>query len=318
MDQETELNIEKCKEEIIDNIDIGKCERSNVCKHLVISGGGITGFSYYGALKQSSKQNIWNIENIKTIYGTSIGAILACILALKYDWEVLDNYLINRPWQNVFKYDMYTIIESIQTRGIFNVKVIEETFAPLLAGKDLNKDITLLEFFEWSGIEVHIIAVELLTFKLVDFSYKTHPEWRIVDAIYCSSSLPVVMSPFYKGGDIYFDGGFLSNYPVDECIKNGSNPDEILGIARILLESDKIPEMTVESNLLDYILTLISKIGENIVLLPKLHAIKIEYVVPSTPLSISNIFKTVNSAEERERLIKIGIDYVKSIDIQGK
>jgi predicted acylesterase/phospholipase RssA len=280
------------------------------CKHLVISGGGITGFSYYGALKESSKRNVWNIDNIKTIYGTSIGSILACMLALKYDWEVLDNYIINRPWQHIFKYDMYTILDSIQNRGIFTVKVIEETFEPLLAGKDLNKDITLLEFYEWSGIEIHIISIELLSFKLIDFSHKTHPEWRLVDAIYCSSSLPVVMSPFYKDSCIYCDGGFLSNYPVIECIKNGADPSEIMGIARILLDNDKVPEMTEESNLLDYIITLISKICENIVLLPKLQKINIEYIIPSTPLSISNIFKTVNSIEERERLIKIGVDYV--------
>jgi hypothetical protein len=289
-------------------------ERSNSCKHLVISGGGITGFSYYGALKESSKSNIWNIDNIKTIYGTSIGSILACMIALKYDWDDLDNYIINRPWQHIFKYDMYTIIDSIQKRGIFNVKVIEETFAPLFAGKDLNKDITLLEFFEWSGIEIHIISVELLSFKMVDFSYKTHPDWRIVDAMYCSSALPVVMSPFYKDNCIYCDGGFLSNYPVEECIKNGATPEEIIGIARFVLDTNKIPEMTEESNLLDYVLTLISKVCENIVLLPKLNAIKTEYFIPSTTLSIANIFKTMNNCEERQRLIKIGVDYVIGLD----
>ena len=287
-------------------------QKSKLCKHLVISGGGITGFSYYGALKESANRNIWNIDNIKTIYGTSIGSILACILALKYDWDVLDNYFINRPWQNIFKYDMYTIFDSINKRGIFDIKVIDELFSPLFAGKDLSKDITMQEFFEWSGIEIHIISVELLSFKIVDFSYKTHPEWRLIDAIYCSSSLPVVMSPFYKNNNVYCDGGFLANYPLKECIENGADPDEILGIARVVFADNQKNEITGESNLLDYIILIVSRVCENIILLPKKNIIKTEYNVPSTALSISNIFKTVNSVEKREKLIKTGVDYVKN------
>jgi hypothetical protein len=31
-------------------------------KHLVISGGGAAGFSFYGALKNTHHHNIWNME----------------------------------------------------------------------------------------------------------------------------------------------------------------------------------------------------------------------------------------------------------------
>ena len=82
-------------------------------ENIVISGGGLTLFTYYGILKESSKSNVWNINDIKTIYGTSAGAILSVLLCLKYDWETLDNYIINRPWEKVFNVDMYLLFETI-------------------------------------------------------------------------------------------------------------------------------------------------------------------------------------------------------------
>jgi predicted acylesterase/phospholipase RssA len=109
---------------------------TNTIKHLVISGGGVTGFSFFGSLRESSERNIWNIENIETIYGTSIGALIGVMLALKYDWNTLETYLVNRPWQNVFKVDMYSIIGSIQDRGIFQLSMIKELLTPLFLGKE--------------------------------------------------------------------------------------------------------------------------------------------------------------------------------------
>jgi len=154
---------------------------ANTIKHLVISGGGINGFVFYGVLKETCHQNIWNMNYSKTIYCTSIGSVLAVMLSLKYDWPTIDDYLIKRPWHQVYKFDMYSIMDSFQKRGIFNVKVIEETFLPLFKGKDVSIDITMKEFYEMSGIELHIITTETNEFVKVDISHKTHPDWRVVD-----------------------------------------------------------------------------------------------------------------------------------------
>ena len=55
-----------------------------IIKHLVISGGGAAGFSYYGVLKQTQLRGLWHSENIKTIYATSAGTFLAVILSLGF------------------------------------------------------------------------------------------------------------------------------------------------------------------------------------------------------------------------------------------
>ena len=48
-------------------------------EHIILSGGGPTGFITYGVLKHLSKENYWNLNKIKTIYGTSIGAFVGVI-----------------------------------------------------------------------------------------------------------------------------------------------------------------------------------------------------------------------------------------------
>ena len=68
-------------------------------KNIVIPGGGALGFQYLGALQKLEKENFWKIENIESIYGTSVGAIIGAFICLKYDWETLNKYIIERPWQ---------------------------------------------------------------------------------------------------------------------------------------------------------------------------------------------------------------------------
>ena len=53
-------------------------------------------------LRECHNRKLWKLEDIETIYGTSVGSIIAVILALDYDWDTLDDYLIKRPWNNVF------------------------------------------------------------------------------------------------------------------------------------------------------------------------------------------------------------------------
>ena len=83
------------------NATNAKIQRPNI-KHIVVGGGGTTGFMTFGALKFLQENDFWNISNIKTIYGTSVGSIVATSIALKYDWDTLLTYFIRRPWNKLY------------------------------------------------------------------------------------------------------------------------------------------------------------------------------------------------------------------------
>ena len=281
-----------------------------IIKHIVCSGGGVTGFAFYGAIKESYKQGIWHIDNINTIYGTSVGSIFAVILTLKYDWDTLDDYLIKRPWQNVFKFNLYSIFESLQRRGIFGRETIVDLFLPLFNGKDISIDITMLELYELTQIEVHMFTTDINIFHITDISYKTHPNWKVVDAVYSSCAIPIIFSPFFKDNSCYCDGGLLTNYPLKECINNGAAQEEVIGLCHIY-NNDHIEAVNTDSSLLDYVMTIIKKLL-GVTLSANSYNIAKEFRISSPSISIYDIVNTTSDINERIRLIQQGIDCVKT------
>jgi len=282
----------------------------NVIQHIVIAGGGATGLSYYGILKETHNKGVWKYENIKSIYGTSVGAVIAIILCLNYDWTTIDDYLIKRPWQNVYKFNMYSIIESYHKRGIFDIKVLEETFSPLFKGKDISLDITMKEFYELTNIEIHIFATEIVSNQLIDFSYKTHPDWKVIEVVYSSACLPVMFSPYFKEDGCYCDGGVIENYSLEKCINNGANPNEILGLRKENIITNK-HSMDEKTSLIDFLSILLRNYTNKLLILNKTRNIPNEYIVHSEPTSLYNMSVFLNDAEERIKLINLGIEMVK-------
>jgi len=276
-------------------------------KHIVCSGGGVTGLCFYGVLKNLNLSGFWNIENIETIYGTSVGSLVATILALKYDWDILDNYFINRPWKNVFKINMSTILDVFHTKGFFNHKMFVEIFSPLFSGKDISIDVTMKEFFEITNIEMHIFVIEVNQFHIVDVSHKTHPDWKVIDAVYSSCAIPLIFSPHFKEQQCYVDGGILMNYPVDYCIKNGASADEVLGIRGY---RDYITPVLQEHSIFDFIIYLVNKTHKRLLNVPN-EKITHEIRISMKETTIQLISDVANSMEERIKLIEEGVELSK-------
>jgi NTE family protein len=279
-------------------------------EHIVIAGGGASGICIYGVLRESHKSGFWNINNIKTIYGTSVGAIIAIFIALHYSWDDLDEYILKRPWQNVFKFDIKSLLYAYDNRGIFDKKIIEELLVPLLKGKDLDTTTTLLELYQKTNIEIHVTTAELNEYELIDISYKTHPEWSVIDAVYCSASLPLLFSPVLQEDKCYVDGGTIMNYPLSLCVNNigGEHLDSIFGIN--LAKADKsVNRVTSESNLFDHISILLNKVYERACYThAPVYNIKHEIIIDNVMASIYDIIDASSSYEQRLSLITTGVE----------
>jgi predicted acylesterase/phospholipase RssA len=235
-----------------------------VIKHLIISGGGPTGLLSYGAAKYLEKNKFWNIDNIESIYGTSIGAIIGVILSLKHNWETIDDYIVKCPWNTVLPLNttFHDVLNIYTNKGIIPEDFFDIIMKPLLLSKDLSLETTMSELFEYNKIEIHVMSVELNKFKLTNISYKTHPNLKVMDAIKMSCAFPVIFSPKIiepcgDGGDkpcvqCYIDGGIMSNYPVNICIEDQKcDLNEILGFRNIWEKyNDTINN---DSNLVDFL-----------------------------------------------------------------
>jgi len=146
-----------------------------VIKHLVLSGGGPTGLITYGAARYLSKEGYWNISNIETIYGCSIGAFMGIILTLKYDWDWLDDYLEKRPWEKIADdIGVAEILQIYEKKGILDTDFIIKALGPLLSAKDIDINISLEDFYKITNIEIHLFCVDINPEEItkIDLSYK--------------------------------------------------------------------------------------------------------------------------------------------------
>lgn len=276
-------------------------------QHIVIPGGAIYGLSYYGSLKYLAQNNAIQFENIKTIHSTSVGSIIGTILALKFEWDIVDNYFINRPWNEVFKFSFTSIISCYRNNGFFDISVIKDIFLPLFSAKDISIDITMKEFYDVTGIELHFFSVNMSSFSIVDINYETFPEWSVVESVYASSCAPVLFKPFKKNGVWYSDGGILANCPLKQLCESKINPkhDEILNI---ITECKETSTNTFDTyNLLNYIFDLIYKVINKIQ--PNYNTDKIidyEISITQTIVPVYDVFSIANSPQQRTNLIEHG------------
>lgn len=288
-------------------------------KYLVLSGGGPLGFQYLGTLQHLNEKNFWEIENIKSIYATSAGAIVATFLALKYDWETINQYIIERPWHEIFTLSGKQIVEAYYNKGLYNKKIFEIVFKPLLEAKDLSLTITMKELYDITKIDLHFFTFELNSFKTVELNYKSHPDLLIVDAIAMSCAIPGLFMPECINKECYIDGGVMANYPLNFCLQNDVEKDEILGLNYAIVKdskviSDNCNHITDESSILDFVLGFSINAMNFITNIIKAKNIPYEiiYKLSETPLSLYYIKKSIQSMEMRKEFIDKG--YAKGVE----
>jgi predicted acylesterase/phospholipase RssA len=273
-------------------------------KHLVISGGGPIMIQIMSAIQELERKDFLNLENIETIYGTSAGAIIGIMISLKFDWETLNDYIIKRPWHDVFPIKVQNILDAYTKKGIFDIKTIEKCFKPLFDAKDIPLDINMADFYELTKIELHMFSFEVNEYKLVDISYKTHPDLKLLQAIQMTSALPILVTPVFIEDKCFIDGGIGCNYPLSFCIDSGKEPDEVLGFKNKY--SDERSYINRESTLLDYILSFLYKAIFNIHNNYIQPIIKNEVICDASYLTIDVFKSTLSNIDVRRELFEKG------------
>lgn len=234
-------------------------------KHMVLSGGGPAGFLTYGAARHLAKSDFWSLQNIETIYGTSIGSYMGVVFSLGYEWDWLDDYFIKRPWDKLVELNPLTFFEIYQTKGLLNADFIKETISPLFTAKELSPDITMKELFEYNHISIHIYTTEINGYHLekVCLSHESHPDLPVITALAMSMAYPFAFAPVCIDDKCYIDGGLMNNYPLRDCIEETKcEMNEILSFKNIwVLDECKVND---DSNAFEFLLVILRKMNRHI------------------------------------------------------
>lgn len=285
-------------------------------KNIVINGGGITIFNIYGALRDSNKNGLWKHEDVERYFGTSAGAIMSLITILNYPWEDLDNFILDRPWNTVFKFNIINIFDYYLNNGILGIEYIYDIFTPLFRGKDIDTNITFSEFHLLTGKSLYCYATDLNSFDVVELSHETCPDMKILDGVYASACLPIMCRPL-KVGNTHLTDGFLCNYPISMCYDKIKSLDETLGIRNNNVQNTKAIDyenMNMGTYLSSFIDKFFNKYQNSIF---TIHKPKYEIALKIYSNDIYQIISTSNDPAARKKLVEDGakdaIDYITSI-----
>ena len=228
----------------------GKKERNSTIEHIILCGGGPVGLVQYGALKYLHKKGIWNLKNIKSIYASSVGCIIAVIISLDIEWEWIDDFFIKRPWKKLVDLDKINYLDIFTHKGLLDERLWIDFLKPLLLAKDINIDIDLLGFYELTGIDMHFFTTQVNILEKCDFNHTTHPELRLTSAIYMSSCIPFLFKPGFIGDNCYLDGGICNNAPIKDCIDDYKcSEDRVLAFINSSSHvCDDLPGLSLENN----------------------------------------------------------------------
>jgi len=197
---------------------------NNMYENLCLSGGGIRGLAYVGAIEELEHMGL--LSNFKRFAGTSIGSIFAALLACGFTadeiQEVPDTLNLSK-FHSCILSKIYNIHQKL---GMYSLDDLEQQMRQILR-KRVDPDITLKCLFEQTEKELVIVSCCINRQEPVYFHHAAYPDVKLIDAIICSISVPFVFQPrkytfsdmygrhgVHDTSDYYIDGGVVENYPI--------------------------------------------------------------------------------------------------------
>tara|TARA_B110000967_G_C18750612_1_gene492623 strand:- start:58 stop:948 length:891 start_codon:yes stop_codon:yes gene_type:complete len=290
-------------------------------KYLVISSGAHKIIKQFSTIYTLIENKFIDLNNIEKIYGTSSGSIIALILSLKLDIKIVYDYLLNRPWEKLYKIDTDRLLNSYNNNGIFNIDILLKSLEPLLKLIKLQDNFTFKDIYEYSGKQLNFYATNCNDLNTEEFSYKKTPNFSVMKAVYMSCSIPLIFKPIKYNNIFYLDGALSTPFPMNEFLKDnsGCDLDEIFGLD---ISFDQSYNHINDNNMLDFNIELIYNCVTKWWIMKKnknIEKIKnIIYVNCGEKFFLKEMFDIVNKKEKRLQYFESGKkdaeDFLKSID----
>lgn len=175
---------------------------------LILSGGGLKGFSILGSLQYLYDNE--NMQNIKKYVGCSVGTIISVLLILGYQPnEILSEFISNQSLDDV----NINIIQGIQGKGFLDFDEITSIFEHMVK-KKTGKIINLSELEERYKCKLLSIAYNYSDRCECIISTETFPDISVLSLIRMSSNVPFIFDIFNYRNKKYLDGFLISNFPL--------------------------------------------------------------------------------------------------------
>ena len=177
---------------------------------IVLSGGGARGFAHIGVLEELERDGI----EIDRYGGCSMGSFIAAMAAA--GWR--PTHIRDRCHEELVRrspFNDYTIPRVALIRSRKAGRMLERLFT----------DLTVEELAK----PLFTVSADLLSSRLV-----VHRRGSLLEAVGASMSIPGLVPPLPRGGQLLVDGGVLNNLPVDEMTASAEGPVIAVDVVRRL------------------------------------------------------------------------------------
>ena len=164
------------------------------CQHVVLGGGTLYGCMYLGALiamfgNDKSTYAVW-ASGIKSYAGSSVGALLACLLTVWDPWAIWDYVRttgFRKIAESLFDQNILAITEAMSINsGAALERLLKQGMADLTG----SADVTFHQLFQLTGKKLVVTVTNLRTGFAEYWSVATVPRMEVWRALRATSVMP--------------------------------------------------------------------------------------------------------------------------------
>lgn len=176
---------------------------------LVLGGGGLKGLAHIGAWRALGEAGV----RVQGLVGTSIGALVAVLIATGRDWKEMRALARALRRQDIVRVNRRAVLfNGIRQPSVFRGDILREYYEGLFGE------------LRWEDLTFPLLvnAVDLATGGTVWFGSGARTDVSVVDALYASSALPVLYPPAEVDGLALVDGGTAHPLALHKAAESGA------------------------------------------------------------------------------------------------
>lgn len=184
---------------------------------LVLSGGGIKGVAMMGAVHRLRAAGM--LRQVRTVVGTSAGAIVGALVATKKDLRRALDIMCNHGYAPDFDFT------KLSTQfGLDSGKCIDS-----LVGSLLDEGLTFRQVKEQYDTQLVVCVTNITRRQAMYLGPDTHPDMPVALAIRMSCSVPLYFAAVEYEGEWFVDGSIVDNFPCEWAADHSDG--NVLGVS---------------------------------------------------------------------------------------
>lgn len=187
-------------------------EKPKEIDSVVISGGGIHGLSLIGALQAAIDRNIFQVSNIDTFVGTSIGSIICYLLCIgMYPMEIIYDIIKHR--HELDKLTLFNLVNMLNLEGGVSISHFQHVLERVTLERT-GTLFTMKSLYEKYNRTLVCVTFNYTTKEIEYVSHANYPDLPCIIACMMSSSIPIIFEKCIYNDQHYIDGGVYDNFAI--------------------------------------------------------------------------------------------------------